>query len=221
MTGFEKVLLTSGEGRSEYIRRRLAEGATAAAIHAEINAAELYSGPEGKQWPMTVVYALKTKAVPKVEVKPTVPDVKYEVSGGDIVPPQYESILTPADIARLREEASEQVRASQRKKASAEYLAQARAELEREAVMEMKRGAARGDMVDVTIDLAEYAAFLRIDGEVFWHGSTYRVGRNVAKVLQEQMQRSWQHERSVHGQESSFFRQKNQMLSGRTGGLVQ
>ena len=58
---FEKVLLATGEGRSEYIQRRLTEGATVSAIHGEINAAGLYSGPEGKSWPTSVVIAQKAK----------------------------------------------------------------------------------------------------------------------------------------------------------------
>jgi hypothetical protein len=216
---FEKVLLATGEGRSEYIQRRLTEGATVSAIHGEINAAGLYSGPEGKSWPTSVVIAQKAKVAPKPAAKTALPDVKYEAVGDVVVPPQYEGILTPEDIAEIQEEAAEQVRAAQRKKARATMLADARAALEREAVIEMRRGAARGDMVDVSIDLATYAPFLRIDGEVFYHGATYRVGRDKAKVLQEQMQRSWAHERSLAGPETQFFRQRNMLLNGRTGAV--
>lgn len=222
---FEKVLLATGEGRSEYIQRRLTEGATVSAIHGEINAPGLYSGPEGKSWPTSVVIAQKAKVAPKpaigggTAIIDRKPDVKYEAVDGAVVPPQYEGILTPEDIAEIHEEAAAQVRAAQRKKARAQLLADARAELEREAVLEMRRGAARGDMVDVSIDLATYAPFLRIDGEVFYHGATYRVGRDKAKVLQEQMQRSWAHERSLAGPETNFFRQRNMLLNGRTGAV--
>lgn len=217
---FEKVTLATGEGRTEYIQRRLAEGATPVEITTEINAAGMYSGVEGKAWPIQVVYAQRpreAKAAPAAKAKPTVPDVKFESVDGAIVPPQYEGILTPADIAEINEEAAEQVRAAQRKEARNALLAETKAHLKREAVLEMKRGAARGDMIDVTLDLAEYAPFIRLDGEVFWHGSTYRVGRNVAKVLQEQQQRSWQHERSLSGQETAFFRQRQTILNGRSG----
>lgn len=221
---FEKVVLATGEGRSEYIQRRLTEGATVSTIHGEINAVGMYSGAEGKAWPTSVVIAQKSKIAPKAKVegdsglnRPR--DVKYEAVDGAVVPPQYEGILTPEDIAEIHEEAAQLVRAAQRKKARATMLADARAELEREAVLEMRRGAARGDMVDVSIDLATYAPFLRIDGEVFYHGATYRVGRDKAKVLQEQMQRSWAHERSLAGPETQFFRQRNMLLNGRTGAV--
>lgn len=216
---FEKVLLATGESRSEYIQRRLTEGATVSAIHAEINAAGMYSGEEGKSWPVSVVVAQKTKASPKPAkaAAPAVPDVKFEEVDGAVVPPQYEGILTAEDVAEIHAEAAAAVRKAVRKKARDAMLIEARANLEREALVEMKRGAARGDMVDVSIDLAEYAPFLRIDGEVFWHGTTYRVGRNVSKVLHEQMQRSWQHQRSISGQETQFFRQRNIAINGRTG----
>lgn len=233
MAGFEKVFLASGEGRTEYIKRRLAEGTPVATITTEINAEGMYSGPAGKSWPPSVVYAQKAKVetpakpaldedepVMKVPLRPRTPSIAETLAAHDdsaSVPPEYEGILNADDVADIKAEAAEAVRKAQRKKARAALLAQATQELQREAEAEMKRGRARGDMVDVGIDLAPYAPFVAIDGEVFYHGMTYRVARPVAKVLQEQMARSWLHQDSISGQKSDFNRQRSITMSARTG----
>ncbi len=152
--------------------------------------------------------------------------VSKEDLAAAVVPPEYEGILTPEDIAEVREEAARKIRAKQRKLAKESLLATASAELEREAVAAMRRGAARGDMVDVNIDLAPYAAFIAIDGQQFYHGTMHRVARPVAKTLQEMMQRSWDHQDSISGQKKDFFQRERFQANGRvhdrdprTGGL--
>lgn len=219
MAAFEKVKLQTGEGRSEYIQRRLAEGGTVAEILAEINAPGMYSGPEGKTWSPTVIYAQKTSKASARRAAPvdeTDDAVKLDTTGV-VVPPQYDEILTVEDVAEIHAEAKQAVRKDMRKKARAQLLAEAKANIQREADLEMRRGRARGDMVDITINLAVYAASLKLDGQEFWHGVTYRVGRDVAKVLQEQMQRSHEHQASISGQKKDYSRERNILINGASG----
>jgi hypothetical protein len=237
VAGFEQVKLLTGEPRGEYIRRRLQEGASNSLILKEINDPTRYSGPEGKLWPASLVSIEARKLKPKAKADPILakPATAFDaLSEGDeprgeelgdakralpAVPAEYEGILDPEDMAEIRREAEERVRAAQRKAARAELLKKAEQELAREAREAQKRGAARGDLVDVTIDLAPYAATIKLDGEEFYHGVQYRVGRKVAAVLYEQMQRSWQHQDSISGQKQDFNRVRNIRVSG-TGGVA-
>jgi hypothetical protein len=208
MTSFEKAQLATGEPRVEYIRRRLAEGAAVKIVHAEINSPGMYGGPAGKDWPASIVYNEKRKleAVPR-SIKPLataadgeIPDRAPALSARDvIVPPEYEDILTAEDVAEVHAEAQRKLKLKQKEAAKKDLLAKATQDLERESRIAAQRGAAKGDMVDIQIDLAPYAPDLRLDGVPYEHGRQYRVPRKVYNVLMEQMQRSWQHEDSLHG----------------------
>lgn len=209
MAGFEKTKLATGEYRGEYIARRLSEGATVAEVHGEINAAGLYSGPEGKSWPASVVYAEKRKAVP--EPKPRAARAaKSEEPEADLseieVPPEYEGVLDAQDVAEVRKEAVEALKAKHRKQARKDLLAKATAELEREAALAAQRGTARGDMVDLTIDLAPYTPDIKLDGVSYPHGKAVRVPRKVYNTLIEIQQRTWQHEGTLHGASDRPYR---------------
>ncbi len=220
---FKKVLLLTGEERQAYIKRRLNEGATTGAIVKEINHIDVYSGPEGKSWEAGVVYAVK-RAIDKAThaVKPVEGDLdraedeaEAEINAStEIVPDAFQGILTPEDMADIKLEAAKNVRSAERKKARKAALAQATMELEREAALAAQRGQARGDMVDVHIDLAPYAPGITIDGVYYHHGTTPRVRRDVARVIQETCQRSWQHQDSISGQRSDFNRQRGIRMGG-------
>jgi len=230
VAGFEKVVLLSGEERQTYIRRRLVEGASVADVTKEINSTDLYSGPEGKQWKQAVVYTVKSKMAPKVD-----PLMKHEGAQADIdaghplpeVPPEYEGILDAEDIAEIKLEAAKNLQAAARKKARKELLLRMEQELQREAAAAAQRGQARGDLVDVPIDLPEYAPGVTLDGVFYCHGTTPRVRRDVAAVIREQVSRAWAHQASISGQKSDFFNRSQFSANGRhyrrdpaTGGLV-
>lgn len=213
MAGFEKVKLASGEFRGDYIQRRLKEGASIKDIASEINAPGLYSGPEGKSWPETVIYAEKRRLNPVVKAPTAVKAVETAE-----VPEEYVGILTPEDMAAIRAEALDKIKTKQRGAARKEALQKATIELERQAREADMQGAAKGDLVDVHIDLAQYAPNIRLDGRAFEHGRMYRVTRKVAAVLAEQMQRSWQHQDSLSGaNENAYRRPRNATMSMRTG----
>lgn len=213
---FEKVVLKSGVERGAYIRTRLEQGATTREIAAEINSPELYTGPEGKRWADTVVSQVRVKMAPKkdpfVKVQGTDPapeddDTTDEVldTAGIVVPPEYEGILDEQDIAEIRVDAAKNIRSAARKKARKDMLLRVEQELNQEAVKAAQQGQARGDLVDVSIDLPEYAPGITLDGVFYCHGTTPRVRRDVAAVLREQISRSWAHQASISGQKSDFF----------------
>lgn len=232
---FEKVILLSGEPRAEYVERRLKEGAATASILAEINAPELFSGTAGAPWGVHVVNAAKHKLQPKAqtakadligEAHPTLAEIEASAARNAAlsdalldptpkraVPAEAEGILDADDVAEVYAEAQKEVLAKQRKDARAALLKKAKEELAREAKEALKRSAPRGDQVDVYIDLAPYGgkegSVIRLDGEEFWHGRTYRVRRDVGQVLMEQCQRSWQHQESTIGGRKESHRQRS------------
>jgi hypothetical protein len=219
MAGFEKVLLATGEPRADYIRRRLQDGADVKTITAEINAPQFFTGPAGARWAPGVVYAEQSKlkgkparsAVPAVS-EPAAADAaedEKELKGIDAdieVPAEFEGILDAKDMAEIKAEAALSLRKKDRAAARKAALAKVTAELEREARLAMQRGVARRDMVDIHIDLAPYAPNIRLDGQTFEHGRTYRVPRQQYAVLSEQMQRTWQHQEGLNGKNERPYR---------------
>lgn len=55
------------------------------------------------------------------------------------------------------------------------------------------------EMVNVTLDLAEHSADIKINGFSFWHGHTYKVPRHVANSLREIQQRGHNHQADLDG----------------------
>lgn len=228
---FEKTLLATGEIRGEYIARRLGEGATVQQVLTEINAPGMYSGT-GSGWGATVVYAEKKKldakmakaAVPAKQpvahvarpvelIEDEAPEAALDTRKLE-VPAEYEDILTAEDIAEVRAEAAKALRDKQRKAAKKDMLARATQELEREAML-LAQTDLRGDHVSVTIDLAPFAPFIKLDGRLYEHGRTYAVPRKVFNTLNEQMFRTWQHEGTLHGESDNAYR-RSSMQRGRS-----
>ena len=210
---FEKAMLATGEPRADYIQRRLTEGASAKIVHEEINSKGFYGGPEGKTWPLSVVYAQKNKldalarrTAPKVEAESD-DEADLDLDSKALaVPPEFEDILSAEDVAEVHAEARRKLTAKQREQAKKALLIAATEQLEHEARLSAQRGSAKGDNVDVYIDLAPFAGDIRLDGVAYEHGRKYRVPRKVGAVLMEQMQRSWQHEDSLRGNGDRFGR---------------
>lgn len=222
MAAFEKAVLLNGEFRTDYIRKRVKEGASTQAIVEEINHPDLYSGAAGSRWSPQIVYqeraklaskkaVVETAPEPKAKLKVAAPEpepepkVKLEAAAKMAVPEEYEGILDEEDVAQVYAEAQKAIDDRKRKAARKALLIKAREDLERNARDLELAGMPKGDMVDVVINVAPYAAIskeatgLRIDGRTFEHGQMYRVTRAVAKGLMEQMQWSWRHEASLRG----------------------
>lgn len=62
------------------------------------------------------------------------------------------------------------------------------------------------EMRSITIDLAEFADRITIDGRMYVHGQTYMVPKRLYDVLQEQMFRTQQHEHEISGRAKTQFK---------------
>lgn len=120
-------------------------------------------------------------------------DPLAKVAANEIAP-----LLTPEEIEAAKAEARERVRAKAVKIARAAIIEEETRRLEREA------GLHSGDdildeEVPIFLDLPEFAPYVAINGERFYHGQTYVLPRHVANGIREQMFRSWEHERDRIG----------------------
>ncbi len=75
------------------------------------------------------------------------------------------------------------------------------------------------DLVDLTVNTAEFTDRIVIDGVVYMHGHTYQVTRAKAQSMAEIMQNTFRHEDIKDGKtlEQQFARQRLTMISERTG----
>lgn len=193
-----KALLKTGEPRVDYIRRRIAAGATNTDILGEINSPELYSGPPGKAWLMSLV-AVERRVMRDRGQIPAEPIAAAPAE------PEPEPIATGAaalsddDIAELKRVARERVQKRERERVKAELLKQFEAE-------EMRRAARAADsgkeLVTITIDSAECQPYICLDiphGVMYLRGGTYEVTRERADTLREIIARGWDQEEQIHG----------------------
>jgi len=107
-------------------------------------------------------------------------------------------LLTADEIEGAKAKARTKVEA-ERKKA-----ALARIEAEETDRLKVEEGLVTGDeakdeMVNITIDLPEYATDIKINMRPYWHGHTYLVPRHVADTLREQMAASNRHQMEIEG----------------------
>lgn len=74
----------------------------------------------------------------------------------------------------------------------------------------------------VTIDLPEWAPWVAVNGEPFWHGHTYPVSVSQKRSIDEQMQRSWQAHDQAEGRSKSeqLRRRRETVLNGQSGTAV-
>jgi hypothetical protein len=211
---FEKSILKNGEGRADYIRKRFAEGAGRKQIHKEINAPELYSGPEGKQWNIAIVDGLKPKAIDTEKLYGEKHPAKPVVVAEEI--PSSDSLLTDAEKAEIRQQALDDVIAEKRRDAKKTLLEQEKARLSGRSGL--KTGDPQKDeLVTIEINIPEFCPYLWINmphGQKYFHGTRYQVPRHVAKQLDEMQARAWDHEREIQGQKKRDYRKRSPVIVG-------
>jgi tRNA(Ser,Leu) C12 N-acetylase TAN1 len=122
-----------------------------------------------------------------------------ELMGGE-EPKEEKPLFTPEEMAEIEREAEERVRNAMREAEKARLIAQRIEELKK--AEGQKAGIPDLDeIVEVYIDLPEFAANLRVNNDVFWHGYKYRVPRHVVNSLREMMQRAHQHQDIAEGKD--------------------
>jgi hypothetical protein len=126
---------------------------------------------------------------------------------------QSDDILSDAEIAAIYAEAKRKV-AAERKKRRATAIYETALAAERSAaglVTPQEEQRAQLDaLVDLVIDLPRFKnqrdlPFLRVDGQWFWHGRSYRVTRAVAASLHEMMGRAKLHMAQFNGESRAYF----------------
>lgn len=143
--------------------------------------------------------AAKAPKAPK-EITPHVP----ELDDGEL--------LTAAEKAAIEKEVADELAAEARADAAADYKAKLKAEMIRKSIKHAK-DADGDDVVDLTIDVARTVPYIRLDNVVYYPGYRYTVTRDVAKVLLDQMHRSYVHDAEISGLNINDYMGRRQALS--------
>ena len=119
-------------------------------------------------------------------------------------PLSEDELLTPAEIAKIKLEAKQEILKAKRSDLRKKLLAD---ETQRLRVEEgLTTGNAHSDeIVNITIDLAQFAPSILINNVPYHHGRTYPVPRHVADTLRETMFRTWGHQAEIDGKSKSAF----------------
>jgi hypothetical protein len=68
------------------------------------------------------------------------------------------------------------------------------------AVREFEREHVPADqLVEIEIALPQFAAFLRLDNVMYFHGMVYDVSRKQSVTMYDMMARSWEHQAEING----------------------
>lgn len=122
-------------------------------------------------------------------------------------------LLSAEEKAALTAEAEAAIADQRKAKASTEFFDKELERLRREHTPTAR-------MVNIVIDSAPYVPFFMIDGQQFLNGYEYIVPYYQALVLQEQIQRSWQHQNEIDGRSrhASLRRETNMTIGARHAG---
>lgn len=111
--------------------------------------------------------------------KEVLDDIESRIAGA--------ALLSDEDRAEVRKRAADHVRSARKEKAVDELFKLAVIEEEREYEPAQER-------VDFTVDLPDYAPFIKINNVMFFHGLTYEVPMGLARDMMHIQYRAWCHE---------------------------
>jgi len=110
--------------------------------------------------------------------------------------------LSQAEMAAIRSQAAEQVRAEERKALMDTALKAEIEKLRREMGLEP---AGPGDMVDFFVDVAGCADRITLDGTMYMHGQRVHLPRRVYDTMREIMARTHDHEEQCNNPYRKFY----------------
>lgn len=117
---------------------------------------------------------------------------------------ESDGLLTPAEIVKIKAEARASILTAKKADAKKTLLAEETQRLRNEEGL--TTGNAHSDeVVSITIDLAQFAPNITINGQAYWHGRTYMVPRHVADTLRDTMYKTWSHQSEIDGKSRSAF----------------
>ena len=143
-------------------------------------------------------------------------DPKDELFGDAPETEAPRSILTDKEIEEAKRVAKERVNKALKEAERERIIAE---EMQRFRAEEGKRTGHvdLDEEVSVTIDLAEFASKITINGQDYWHGYTYQVPRHVYDTMRDIMFRGHLHQNALDGKDlATFYRKKAEpALSGK------
>jgi hypothetical protein len=123
------------------------------------------------------------------------------------------SIVEPKRLEELRAKARSKVEKERTAAAEAQLLDQ----FEKE---ERQAGGLDEELVTIFLDFAPYCDRAMLDGVIYFNGQTKTVRASVADVLNEMMQRTWQHQSEIDGKSENFYRKSRNQGVAANGGVI-
>lgn len=121
---------------------------------------------------------------------------------------------TEVDMSLLTEEARQRILDDVQKDVQEEAIAAAEEAFREEALTKARRRKGLDEeMVQVRIDLPEYADRLTIDGRIYMHNGTYTLPKSAADGVAEMQSRAWGHQREIEGKPRFNPRPNNARIS--------
>lgn len=143
------------------------------------------------------------KAHPSVAPKPPVSVLDLDEAGE----------LSAADKAALDKEAELEVLADLKAKAMDDYKKAKKLELSKKAMFKHGKDAKGQNVERIAIDVAQHVPHIRLDGVVYYPGFSYTVSHDVARVLKEQMYRSYLHDAEINGLDINGYMGRQKALA--------
>lgn len=121
-----------------------------------------------------------------------------------------DALLSDEEIEEAKRKAAADVFAERRKAEIKKIMEQEKERLRRESAG-LTDDDRLNEEVYVTIDLAEYASHIMLDGFVYHHGQSYKVRRAVADTLHDLMHRGHLHQMQIEGKDphAAYRRSRN------------
>lgn len=103
--------------------------------------------------------------------------------------------------AEVEAEIAKELKAEKRK----EYKAAKKQALKKQVLFRHGKDEEGEDTELVLITLASHMPYIRLDGEIYYPNRAYRLGKNKAAVIKEQMFRGDLHDNEIHGKKMAEF----------------
>jgi hypothetical protein len=112
--------------------------------------------------------------------------------------------LSEKEKAEIRDKVKKRIIAEARKTAKEKFEEMEEKRLRFEEGMQAD--GVEGEMITITLDLAEHSGKLSTNGRDFWHGHTYTLPRHVVRDLSWRQYMGWRHQLEIEGKSESQFR---------------
>lgn len=115
-----------------------------------------------------------------------------------------EGVLSKDEVEAVRAQAREEILKQKKVNAKKRLLEEEKSRLQREEGL--TTGSSHKDqMVNITIDVAEYTDRITLNGKTYFQGRTYAVQRHVAESIRDIMFHTHEHQNEVDGKSAAHF----------------